>query len=45
MIVGTIIPIDTDGKPVDIYIKADLSEIFTLSHGEDFVVPSKLHTL
>ena len=33
------IQLGTDGKPVDIYIKADLSEIFTLSHGTDFVVP------
>ena len=34
------IQLDTNGGEVDIYIKADLSEIFTLPHGTQFYVPS-----
>lgn len=34
------IQLATDGGAVDIYIKADLSEIFTLSAGAPFAVPS-----
>lgn len=33
------IQLGTDGGSVDIYIKADLSQIFTLSHGAAFAVP------
>ncbi|MBR6346655.1 MAG: hypothetical protein IKR69_04625 [Bacteroidales bacterium] len=34
------IQLGTDGGHADIYIKADLSEIFTLTHGAPFAVPS-----